>query len=154
MLSCFHSCLTVKEDKESELSRPQSIQYIPNIYIHQEKPFMCDLPTSVTMASDIQDCSLITPPDTPSPQMNNLAERFGEPRRCSSREHRPTTFYNSVEADPTTGVDNNNNNPRKRKIKYISGGARVPSSRRMLEYSDDESSKIAAPLTENTMVCV
>jgi len=103
------------------------------------------------MASSIQDCSLITPPDTPSPEANHLSERFGEPRRYSSREHKQTTFF---DADPSNG-----NNPRKRKIKFVSGGAIISTSRRMLKFEATESQEVTesnkmASLTENVMVIV
>ncbi|XP_065883900.1 DNA (cytosine-5)-methyltransferase 3C-like isoform X3 [Dysidea avara] len=150
----MYYCLTVREGKESEVTISHSIQYIPNINMHQEQPFGYNSATSVTMASGIQDCSLITPPDTPSPEANNhLSERFGEPRRYSSREHKQTTFFNPLDVDPS----NADNNPRKRKIKLISGGAIMSTSRRMLTFEasepqEDTESDNTNPLTEENLM--
>ena len=129
------SCLTVREGKEPEDTRPHSIQFVPNIYMYQEKPFVYNSTSFVTMASSIQDCNLITPPDTPSPEAIHLSERFGEPRRYSSREHRQTTFFNPLDIDPSNGC-----NPRKRNIKLVSGGAVITTTRprRMLKFEATE----------------
>ena len=82
------------------------------------------------MASGMQDCSLITPPDTPSPQTNNLSELFGAPRRCSSREHKQTNFYIVNELDGAS-------NPRKRKRNVVDGASKI-ASRRMLKFNPSE----------------
>ena len=83
------------------------------------------IPSTAIMASGIQDCNLITPPDTPSSQTSNLSELFGAPRRCSSREHKQTNFF--------VAIDLELDNPRKRKRNMAGDTAKI-SSRRMLKF--------------------
>ena len=111
------------------------IDQIPNHFPYQiAVPFVAPvlpvyIPSAVAMASGMQDCSLITPPDTPSPQTNNLSELFGAPRRCSSREHKQTNFFVVTELDAE--------NPRKRKRNIMDGAAKI-ASRRMLKFNPSE----------------
>lgn len=114
----------------------QKIDHIPNPHPCQPTPFVATVvpvfvpSAAVAMTSGIQDCSLMTPPDTPSPQTGNLSELFGAPRRCSSREHRQTSFFVATELDPE--------NPRKRKRNIMGGAAKI-ASRRMLKFDQSES---------------
>ena len=107
------------------------IDQIPNQYPYQPAvPFVTPvvahiIPSTAIMASGIQDCNLITPPDTPSSQSSNLSELFGAPRRCSSREHKQTNFFVATDLEP--------DNPRKRKRNMAGDTAKI-SSRRMLKF--------------------
>ena len=117
-----------------------NIDQIPNHYPYQPPvpfvtpvvaPFVTPTFTNIVptfipiMASGIQDCTLITPPDTPSSQTSNLSELFGAPRRCSSREHKQTSFF--------VATDLELDNPRKRKRNMLGDTAKI-SSRRMLKF--------------------
>ena len=122
------------------------IDQIPNQYPHYPyqatvplvapivTPFVAPIiptfiPPAAVMASGIQDCSLITPPDTPSSQSSNLSELFGAPRRYSSREHKQTSFFAATELEM--------DNPRKRKRNNMGGTAKI-ASRRMLKFDPPE----------------
>ena len=87
------------------------------------------IPPAAVMASGIQDCSLITPPDTPSSQSGNLSELFGAPRRYSSREHKQTSFFAATDLEM--------DNPRKRKRNIMGGTAKI-APRRMLKFDPPE----------------
>ena len=112
------------------------------------------IPPATVMASGIQDCSLITPPDTPSSQNSSLSELFGAPRRCSSREHKQTNFYvvTDLELD----------NPRKRKRNMMGGAAKI-ASRRMLRFDQPETAgrknssdlvPVPAAFLDSAQVCI
>ena len=131
------------------------IDQIPNHYPYQPAvpfvtpivtPFITPIvptfiPSTAIMASGIQDCNLITPPDTPSSQTSNLSELFGAPRRCSSREHKQTNFF--------IATDIESDNPRKRKRNMEGDTAKI-SSRRMLKFE----SKITEPQNPSDLVPV
>lgn len=115
------------------------IDQVPNYHPYQSAaPFITAvtpvpafqfIPPSIIMTSAIQDCSLITPPDTPSSQTGNLSEMFGAPRRCSSREHKQTSFFVATDIEPE--------NPRKRKRSMLGATAKI-TPRRMLKFDQSE----------------